>query len=68
MPAKLPKKRRTRVTLTRTSEVLDVRMAAELLTVSPDLDLLRLKTYGTIGIMSPIDFLHTLEGFKKAAE
>ena len=36
MPAKLPKKRRTRVTLTRTSEVLDVRMAAELLTVSPD--------------------------------
>jgi excisionase family DNA binding protein len=36
MPAKLPKKRRTRATLTRTSEVLDVRMAAELLTVSPD--------------------------------
>jgi excisionase family DNA binding protein len=36
MPAKLPKKRRTRLTLTRTSEVLDVRMAAELLTVSPD--------------------------------
>jgi excisionase family DNA binding protein len=36
MPAKIPKKRRTRVTLTRTSEVLDVRMAAELLTVSPD--------------------------------
>jgi len=32
-----------------------------------DLDLLRLKTYGTIGIMSPIDFLNTLEGFKKAA-
>jgi uncharacterized protein len=37
------------------------------LIVSRDLDLLRLKTYGTIGIMSPIDFLHTLEGFKKAA-
>ncbi len=36
MPAKLPKKRRTRVTLARTSEVLDVRMAAELLTVLPD--------------------------------
>ena len=36
MPAKLPKKRRTRVTLTRTSEVLDVRMTAELLMVSPD--------------------------------
>src|SRR5438067_4750779 len=36
MPAKNQKKRRTRVTLTRTSEVLDVRMAAELLTVSPD--------------------------------
>jgi hypothetical protein len=38
MPAKLPKKRRTRVTLTptRTSEVLDVKMAAELLTVSAD--------------------------------
>jgi hypothetical protein len=28
---------------------------------------LRLKTYGVIGIMSPIDFLHTLEGFTKAA-
>jgi predicted nucleic acid-binding protein len=37
------------------------------LIVSRDLDLLRLKMYGTIGIMSPIDFLHTLEGFKKAA-
>jgi len=37
------------------------------LIVSRDLDLLRLKRYGTIGIMSPIDFLHTLEGFKKAA-
>jgi predicted nucleic acid-binding protein len=37
------------------------------LIVSRDLDLLRLKTSGTIGIMSPIDFLHTLEGFKKAA-
>jgi excisionase family DNA binding protein len=36
MPAKNQKKRRTRVTPTRTSEVLDVRMAAELLTVSPD--------------------------------
>jgi excisionase family DNA binding protein len=36
MPAKIQKKRRTRVTLTRTSEALDVRMAAELLTVSPD--------------------------------
>jgi excisionase family DNA binding protein len=36
VPAKLQKKRRARVTLTRTSEVLDVRMAAELLTVSPD--------------------------------
>jgi predicted nucleic acid-binding protein len=37
------------------------------LIVSRDLDLLRLKQYGGIGIMSPIDFLHTLEGFKKAA-
>lgn len=37
------------------------------LIVSHDLDLLRLKTYGTIGIMSPIDFLNTLDGFKKAA-
>jgi Predicted nucleic acid-binding protein, contains PIN domain len=37
------------------------------LIVSRDLDLLRLKQYGAIGIMSPIDFLHTLEGFKKAA-
>ncbi len=36
MPAKNQKKRRTRVTPTRTSEVLDVKMAAELLTVSPD--------------------------------
>jgi excisionase family DNA binding protein len=36
MPAKNQKNRRTRITLTRTSEVLDVRMAAELLTVSPD--------------------------------
>jgi hypothetical protein len=36
MPAKNQKKRRTRATLTRTSEVLDVKMAAELLTVSPD--------------------------------
>jgi excisionase family DNA binding protein len=36
MPAKFPKKRGTRATLTRTSEVLDVKMAAELLTVSPD--------------------------------
>ncbi len=37
------------------------------LIVSRDLDLLRLKQYEAIGIMSPIDFLHTLEGFKKAA-
>ena len=37
------------------------------LIVSRDLDLLRLKQYEGIGIMSPIDFLHTLEGFKKAA-
>jgi excisionase family DNA binding protein len=36
MPAKNQKKRRTRITPTRTSEVLDVKMAAELLTVSPD--------------------------------
>jgi hypothetical protein len=36
MPAKLPKKRRIRLPPIRTSEVLDVRMAAELLTVSPD--------------------------------
>jgi excisionase family DNA binding protein len=36
MPAKNQKKRRTRVTPIRTSEVLDVRMAAELLTVSSD--------------------------------
>jgi predicted DNA-binding transcriptional regulator AlpA len=36
MPAKNQKKRRTHLTPTRTSEVLDVRMAAELLTVSPD--------------------------------
>jgi len=36
MLAKLQKKRRTCSALTRTSEVLDVRMAAELLTVSPD--------------------------------
>jgi uncharacterized protein len=37
------------------------------LIVSRDLDLLRLKQYEGIGIMSPIDFLHTLEGFEKAA-
>ena len=37
------------------------------LIVSRDLDLLRLKQYEAIGIMSPIDFLHTLEGFTKAA-
>jgi putative PIN family toxin of toxin-antitoxin system len=37
------------------------------LIVSHDLDLLRLKQYKGIGIMSPIDFLHTLEGFEKAA-
>jgi excisionase family DNA binding protein len=36
MPAKNQKKRRTRLALTRTSEVLDVKMTAELLTVSPD--------------------------------
>lgn len=30
------------------------------LIVSQDLDLLRLKTYETIGIISPIDFLNTL--------
>jgi predicted nucleic acid-binding protein len=36
------------------------------LIVSHDLDLLRLKSYEGIGIMSPIDFLHALEGFKKA--
>jgi excisionase family DNA binding protein len=36
MPAKLQKKRRTRVTPIRTSEVLGVKMTAELLTVSPD--------------------------------
>lgn len=37
------------------------------LIVSQDLDLLRRKTFETIGIMSPIDFLNTLERFKKAA-
>jgi uncharacterized protein len=37
------------------------------LIVSRDLDLLRLKSYEGIGIVSPIDFLHTLEGFRKAA-
>jgi putative PIN family toxin of toxin-antitoxin system len=36
------------------------------LVVSHDLDLLRLKTYETIGIISPIDFLNTL-GSKKVA-
>jgi predicted nucleic acid-binding protein len=36
------------------------------LIVSQDLDLLRLKAYGTIGIISPIDFLNTL-GLKKTA-
>jgi predicted DNA-binding transcriptional regulator AlpA len=36
MPAKNQKKRRTRLMPTKTSEVLDVRMATELLTVSPD--------------------------------
>jgi excisionase family DNA binding protein len=36
MPAKIPKKRRTRIIPNRTFEVLDVKMAAELLTVSPD--------------------------------
>ena len=37
MPAKNQKKRRTRIVPIRTSEVLDVKMAAELLTVSPDM-------------------------------
>jgi uncharacterized protein len=37
------------------------------LIVSRDLDLLRLKQYGGIGIMSPIDFLHTLEGADRQA-
>jgi excisionase family DNA binding protein len=36
MPAKNQKKRRSRPTPIRTYEVLDVKMAAELLTVSPD--------------------------------
>jgi len=36
MPAKNQKKRRTRLMPIKTSEVLDVRMAAKLLTVSPD--------------------------------
>jgi excisionase family DNA binding protein len=36
MPAKNQKKRRTCITPSRTSEVLDVKMTAELLTVSPD--------------------------------
>jgi hypothetical protein len=36
MPAKNQKKRRTCITPTRTSEVLDVKMTAELLTVLPD--------------------------------
>jgi uncharacterized protein len=36
------------------------------LIVSHDLDLLRLKRYEGIGIISPIDFLNTL-GLKKAA-
>jgi putative PIN family toxin of toxin-antitoxin system len=36
------------------------------LIVSHDLDLLRLKTFKTIGIISPIDFLNTL-GLKRAA-
>lgn len=37
------------------------------LIVSHDLDLLRLKTYEGIGIISPIDFLNTLRVPKKAA-
>jgi len=37
------------------------------LIVSQDLDLLRLKTYGATGIISPTDFLNTLEGYKKVA-
>jgi excisionase family DNA binding protein len=36
MPAKNQKKRRSPLMPTRTSEVLDVKMAAELLSVSPD--------------------------------
>jgi uncharacterized protein len=36
------------------------------LIVSHDLDLLRLRTYGLIGIITPIDFLNTM-GLKKAA-
>jgi hypothetical protein len=36
MPAQNKKKRRIRIVPIRTSEVLDVKMAAELLTVSPD--------------------------------
>ena len=36
MPAKNQKKRRTRIAPNRASEVLDVKMAAELLTVSLD--------------------------------
>ena len=36
MPAKNQKKRRTRIVPIRTSEVLDVKMAVELLTVSAD--------------------------------
>ena len=36
MPAKNQKKRRTRIVPIRTSEALDVKMAAELLTVSLD--------------------------------
>jgi excisionase family DNA binding protein len=36
MPAKIRKKRRTRIVPIRISEVLDVKMAAELLTVSAD--------------------------------
>jgi putative PIN family toxin of toxin-antitoxin system len=38
----------------------------ENLIVSHDLDLLRLKTFETIGIITPIDFLNTLE-LKKVA-
>jgi predicted nucleic acid-binding protein len=37
------------------------------LIVSHDLDLLRLKTFETIGIITPIDFLNTLTESKKAA-
>jgi transposase-like protein len=53
--------------LTRQSHILACALAGKAnLIVSRDLDLLRLKSYEGIGMMSPIDFLHTLEGLKKA--